>query len=138
MPFTVSHIAAVLPGHRLFTRYRVFTAAVIGSMVPDFGMLPLMDMTRLQTHSLMGLFTFCLPVGMAAYWLTLLLIRPALLEVMPDRAYVRLRAAPPPPSITRFSAWLSAAVVLLVGACTHLAWDAFTHENARGVRLIPL
>ena len=138
MPFTVSHIAAVLPGHRLFTRYRVFTAAVIGSMVPDFGMLPLMDMTRLQTHSLMGLFTFCLPVGMAAYWLTLLLIRPALLEVVPDGAYARLRAAPPAPSIWQLRAWLYAAAALLLGACTHLVWDAFTHENARVVRMLPL
>jgi hypothetical protein len=138
MPFTVSHIAAVLPGHRLFTRYRVFTAAVIGSMVPDFGMLLPVDIPRLETHSVMGLFTFSLPVGLAVYWLTLLLIRPAALEVMPDGAYVRLHAAPPPPSIGQFSAWLYAAAALLLGACTHLAWDAFTHENARGVRMLPL
>ena len=32
MPFTVSHIAAVLPAHRWFTRANVFSAAVIGSM----------------------------------------------------------------------------------------------------------
>ena len=25
----------------------------------------------------------------------------------------------------------------LAGAVTHLLWDAFTHENARGVRMIP-
>ena len=43
------------------------------------------------------------------YWLTLLLIRPAVLEVVPDRAYVRLRAAPPPAPIGRPSAWLYAA-----------------------------
>jgi hypothetical protein len=138
MPFTVSHIAAVLPGHRLFTRYRVFTAAVIGSMVPDFSMLLPVEIPRLQTHSLTGLFTFSLPVGLAAYWLTLLLIRPAALEVVPDGAYVRLRAAPPPPSIGQLRAWLYAAAALLFGACTHLVWDAFTHENARGVRMLPL
>jgi hypothetical protein len=27
---------------------------------------------------------------------------------------------------------------LLLGAATHLIWDAFTHENARGVRMFPL
>jgi hypothetical protein len=138
MPFTISHIAAVLPGYRLFTRAHIFTAAVIGSMVPDFGLLPLLDMSRLQTHSLVGLFTFCLPVGLATYWLTLLLIRPAALEVVPDGAYVRLRAPPPPPSIRQLRAWLYAAAALLLGACTHLAWDAFTHENARGVRMLPM
>src|ERR1700686_4747850 len=93
---------------------------------------------RLQTHSLAALFTFCLPVGLASYWLTLLLIRPAVLEVVPDGAYLRLRAAHPPASIRQFSAWLYAGAALLLGAVTHLIWDAFTHENARGVRMFPL
>lgn len=37
MPFTISHAAAVLPFARFFKRERVFSALVIGSMVPDFG-----------------------------------------------------------------------------------------------------
>jgi Domain of unknown function (DUF4184) len=138
MPFTVSHIAAVLPGYRPLKRAHVLTAAVIGSMVPDFGLLVPGFMARWQTHSLPGLFTFCLPVGLAAYWLTLLLIRPAMSEVLPDGAYLRLRAAHPAASITQLSAWLRAAAALLLGAITHLIWDAFTHENARGVRMFPL
>ncbi|MGA2860926.1 MAG: DUF4184 family protein [Steroidobacteraceae bacterium] len=138
MPFTVSHIAAVLPGYRPLTRAQMFTAAVIGSMVPDFGMLMPGTMVRWQTHSLPALFSFCLPVGLTAYWLTLLLIRPAVLEVVPDGAYLRLRAASPPASIRQFRAWLYAGVALLLGAVTHLIWDAFTHENARGVRMFPL
>ena len=137
MPFTLSHIAAVLPGYRPLTRARIFTAAVIGSMVPDFGILLPGAISRVETHSIMALFTFCLPVGLMAYWLTLLLIRPAALEVLPDGAYARLHAAPPPPSLRQFRAWLYAAVAVLLGACTHLAWDAFTHENARGVRMFP-
>jgi hypothetical protein len=138
MPFTVSHIAAVLPGHRPLTRARVFTAAVIGSMVPDFGLLVPGFMARWETHGIAALLTFCLPVGLAAYWLTLLLIRPAMLEVVPNGAYLRLRAAYPPASIGRIGAWLRAAAALLLGAITHLIWDAFTHENARGVRMFPL
>src|ERR1700722_8759437 len=137
MPFTVSHIAAVLPGYRPLTRAHVFTAAVIGSMVPDFGWLVPEPLSRLQTHSIPALFTFSLPVGLTAYWVTLLLIRPAMLEVVPDGAYVRLRAAPVP-TITRLASWLYAAAALLLGAATHLIWDAFTHENARGVRMFPL
>lgn len=138
MPFTVSHIAAVLPGYRPLTRANVFTAAVIGSMLPDFGLLVPGFMARWQTHSFPALFTFCLPVGLTVYWLTLLLLRPALLEVVPDGAYVRLRAAHPAASIRQLSAWLYAAAALLLGAVTHLIWDAFTHENARGVRMFPL
>jgi len=138
MPFTLSHIAAVLPGYRPLTRARVFTAAVIGSMVPDFGWLVPEPVSRLQTHSIPALFTFSLPVGLVAYWVTLLLIRPAMLEVVPDGAYVRLRDAPAVPSITRLACWLYAAAALLLGAVTHLLWDTFTHENARGVRMFPL
>jgi hypothetical protein len=138
MPFTISHIAAVLPGYRPLSRAHMFTAAVIGSMVPDFGLLIPGQLFRWQTHSLPALFTFCLPVGLAAYWLTLLLIRPAVLEVAPNGAYGRLRAAPAAASLTRFSAWLYAAAGLLLGAITHVVWDAFTHEDARGVRMFPL
>jgi hypothetical protein len=137
MPFTVSHIAAVLPGYRPLTRAHVFTAAVIGSMVPDFGWLVPEPISRLQTHSIPALFSFSLPVGLVAYWVTLLLIRPAMLEVVPNGAYVRLRAAIVP-SITRLASWLYAAAALLLGAVTHLIWDTFTHENARGVRMFPL
>src|ERR1700688_3085548 len=137
MPFTLSHIAAVLPGYRPLTRAHVFTAAVIGSMVPDFGWFVPGAISRLQTHSITALVTFSLPVGLTAYWMTLLLIRPAMLEVVPDGAYERLRAASVP-SITRLASWLYAAAALLLGAATHLIWDAFTHENARGVRMFPL
>ena len=138
MPFTVSHIAAVLPGYRPLSRAHVFTAAVIGSMVPDFGLLLPGSFARWQTHSLLALLTFCLPLGLMAYWLTQLLIRPALLEVLPDGAYLRLRAASPAASIRQLSAWLYAGAALLLGAATHLIWDGFTHENARGVRMFPL
>jgi hypothetical protein len=138
MPFTVSHIAAVLPGYRPLTRANVFTAAVIGSMLPDFGLLVTGVVARWQTHSLPALFTFCVPVGFTVYWLTLLLIRPAMLEVVPDGAYARLRAAHPAVSIRQLSAWLYAGAALLLGAITHLIWDGFTHENARGVRMFPL
>jgi hypothetical protein len=144
VPFTISHIAAVLPARRPLTRAGMFTATVIGSMVPDFALLPpgfitgMLAIARWETHAFRALFTFCLPVGLVAYWLTELLIRPAALEVMPDGAYMRIRAAPPPPSIRRLSSWLQASAGVLIGAMTHLVWDAFTHEDARGVRMFPM
>jgi len=93
---------------------------------------------RWQTHSLPALITFCLPMGLLVYWLTMLLFRPAILEVLPDGAYLRLRAGPEAASIASPRAWLKASAALLLGAITHLIWDAFTHENARGVRMFPL
>jgi hypothetical protein len=139
MPFTISHIAAVLPAHRVLSRARLFSAAVIGSMVPDFGLLLPGFMPRWETHSIEALFTFSLPVGLVAFVLTVLLVAPALTEVVPDRAYARLRLAEadrPPRAL-----WLTlvyAAPVIVLGAVTHLVWDGFTHENARGVRMFPI
>ncbi len=136
MPFTVSHVAAVVPAHRPLSRERVFSAAVIGSMVPDFGLLLPGGLARWQTHSLRALISFCLPVGLVAYALTHLLIKPAVLEVLPDGAYERLRRTPSP-AWGRPRVWLAVVLALLFGALTHLVWDGFTHENARGVRLFP-
>jgi hypothetical protein len=138
MPFTVAHIAAVLPGFRSLTRARIFTAAVIGSMVPDFGLLLPLTPTRLQTHSATALITFSLPVGLLAYWLTIYLLKPAIVEILPDAAYLRVRASDasaPPAGPWR---WLLTAGAILLGAATHIIWDGFTHENARGVRMFPV
>ncbi|HEY6451981.1 MAG TPA: DUF4184 family protein [Steroidobacteraceae bacterium] len=138
MPFTVSHVAAVLPAHRALSRLHLLSAAVIGSMVPDFGWLVPVYPGGFRPHSLPGLFTYCLPVGLAAYWLTLRLIKPAMLGIIPDGAYVRVReadASAPPPGVR---GWLYTALVILLAAITHLVWDAFTHENAAGVRMFPV
>lgn len=138
MPFTVSHVAAVVPGYRWLSRWHVFSAAVIGSMVPDFGLLLPLSFGRWQTHALSALFTFCLPVGLCAFWLTQLHIKPAVIEVLPDRAYARLRAAHPGADPRQLHSWLYAAAAIVLGALTHLVWDGFTHEDARGVRMFPM
>ena len=60
-----------------------------------------------------------------------------MLEVLPEGAYARWRPYASPAAFTRVRQWILAACGVLAGAVTHLALDAFTHENARGVRLIP-
>jgi hypothetical protein len=137
VPYTLSHVAAVMPGYKLLSRAHVFSAAVIGSMAPDFGLLLPRDPSRLETHSLTGLITFCLPVGLLAYWLTQLLIKPALLEALPDAIYLRLRAAHPAASLSHLKTWLFVSGAVLFGALTHIVWDDFTHEDSRGVRVLP-
>jgi hypothetical protein len=39
--------------------------------------------------------------------------------------------------LTRVREWLLAVVGVLAGAVVHLAWDGFTHEEGRGVRMVP-
>ena len=69
MPYTISHAAAVLPFSRWLKPRRLLSAAVIGSMIPDLGYLLPHDLPRVETHSLHALFTFCVPAGLACYWL---------------------------------------------------------------------
>jgi hypothetical protein len=138
MPYTISHAAVVLPFSRPLERWRLLSATVIGSMVPDFGLFSPWRLGRLETHSALSLLTFCLPVGLLAYWIFQKLIKTAVLEVLPEGAYARSRPFAAPARLTDVGQWLRAATGVLAGALTHLVWDAFTHEGARGVRMFPV
>jgi hypothetical protein len=137
MPFTISHTAAVLPFARFLKGRSLLSAALIGSMVPDFGMFMPWHPLRAETHSVVALATFCLPVGLAAFWVFQYVVKPALIAVLPDNHYRIAAAFARPVPIGRLRTWLAAAIGLLLGALTHLSWDAFTHEGARGMRMIP-
>ncbi len=86
----------------------------------------------------MALLTFCLPVGLAAWALFQALIKQALVEVLPDRVYARLCAEHLGPRLGSVKAWFYAALAVLLGALTHIIWDGFTHEDGRGVRMLPV
>ena len=138
MPFTISHAAAVLPFTRPLARWRLLSAAVIGSMVPDFGWFMPWRPARFETHSLDALLTFCLPVGMASYWVFQLLVRTPIMELLPPGAYARWHWSKAPADYRSLKQWIWAACGLLAGAITHLVWDGFTHEGGRGVRMLPI
>jgi hypothetical protein len=137
MPFTISHAAVVLPFSRLLARWRLLSAVVIGAMVPDFGLFFPWRVPRFETHSVMALLAFCLPVGVAAYWVFQYLIKTPLIELLPEGAYARWRQFSSPANFASVRQWILTAGGVLAGAVTHLTWDAFTHENARGIRMIP-
>jgi hypothetical protein len=137
MPFTISHAAVALPFARLLARWRLLSAVIIGAMVPDFGLFFPWHVYRFETHSFVALWTFCLPVGAFTYWVFQYLIKTPLYELLPDGAYARWQPFAPPAEFSSPRQWLLCACGLLLGAVSHLVWDAFTHENARGVRMIP-
>jgi len=138
MPFTISHVAAVLPFSRSLARWRLLSAAVIGSMVPDFGWFMPWRPARFETHSTLSLFTFALPVGLATFWVFQRLLKAPLIELLPNAAYLRWRPFAAPADFSSPLQWLLAACGVFAGAVTHLVWDAFTHEGARGVRMLPV
>ncbi len=138
MPFTISHVATILPLSRPLARWRLLSATVIGSMVPDFGFLTPWRPARFETHSAVALLTFCLPMGLATFWVFQRTIKRPVMAVLPDAAYSRWSRFGVPADIGSLTQWLLAAVGVIAGAVTHLVWDGFTHEGARGVRMIPM
>jgi Domain of unknown function (DUF4184) len=138
MPFTVSHAAVVLPFTRLLARWRLLSAAVIGAMVPDFGWFFPWKLARSDTHGVLGLLTFSLPVGLATYWIFQYVIKTPAFELLPDGAYARWRPVSSRANFGNIRQWLLAACGVLAGAVSHLVLDAFSHEGARGVRMLPM
>lgn len=136
MPFTISHVAAVLPFARFLRQGKLLSAAVIGSMVPDFSLFLPEQMPRYETHGLPALFAFCLPMGLLCYWTFQLHIKTATLELLPGKLHDLWREDGRAAPLHSVRQWLLAAIGVLLGALTHLIWDGFTHENARGVRML--
>ena len=131
MPFTPSHIAAILP----FVRSPLAPAAlVIGSTVPDLPYFLPLGIPRELSHSLPGVPLADLPMGILVLALWALVFRAPVIDFMPQwvRARVRLPARRPDwrPSLRLVSLTL---VSLLVGIATHLVWDAFTHRDGWAV-----
>lgn len=125
MPFTVSHAAAVLPLHRLARGQLPMTALMIGSMAPDFGYFFAHDASRALTHTFASLPTFSLPAGLLVWLFYVVLLEKATITLLPDRWHTRFAHTE---AITS-SLVLRVCVAILLGAATHLAWDAFTHRD---------
>lgn len=122
MPLTPAHAAAAWPLNRWLPRLPL-GALVIGTMTPDFRYLLTLQPLGANSHSLLGLLVFCLPVGFTVWLAYRHLVRPALVDLLPPAAQRALAA--PGGSVTLYA---SALVAVLLGAFSHIAWDSFTHD----------
>ncbi|MFE2279318.1 DUF4184 family protein [Streptomyces sp. NPDC059454] len=148
MPFTLSHAAAVLPAVRTDGSGRgslVPAVLVAGTFAPDMtyyaasvlsGAMEFGDVT----HAFRGVFTVDVLIAWALVGLWLL-VREPLVALLPrarqGRAAALLRCGAPrarmrPSLVAR---WYVSAVV---GASTHVVWDAFTHLDRWGTRVFPV
>jgi uncharacterized protein DUF4184 len=131
MPLTVSHPAATSLVWPLIRHNRLpLAAVVVGTMVPDFEYFAHLRPLALWSHSLLGLFGLCLPLGMSVL---------ALWEfVVCDPVRDLIGLAPRPTAPPRGLPWWGAAVAsILLGAATHLVWDGLTHAGGWGTAVFP-
>src|ERR1700677_3677984 len=84
MPFTLTHIAAILPAAAAAPRALPFSALVIGSMIPDLPLFIALPVSYATTHSIAGLFVACLPVGLACFLIFQNVMKRPLYSLMPD------------------------------------------------------
>lgn len=144
MPFTLAHPAAVLP---LIRRPLVASALVAGAVAPD--LLYFDPIYRFATQEINGNFTITLTHQFSsALWLDPLIalvmlavynlvVKRPLLALSPSGLAARLpsqRLQLRLPSM-ELLAWTVVSAVL--GACTHVLWDAFTHGDGYFVQRFP-
>jgi hypothetical protein len=137
MPFTVTHVAAAVPVAWL-CRWRVpFSALAIGSMVPDIsGFYPqLLDYHA--THTVRGVLTHCLPIGLICYYAYHAILKRPLVDWLPSAASDRLRPWTENPINFAPLAIVAVTACIALGATTHVVWDAFTHGGRWGVDMFP-
>ncbi|MEU9341033.1 DUF4184 family protein [Streptomyces sp. NPDC048278] len=147
MPFTLSHAAAVLPAVRGdgTGRGRLVPAVLVaGSFAPDLtyyaaSVVPDAMEFGDVTHSFTGVLTVDVLFAWAlvALWL---LVREPLVALAPRARQGRVAAllrcgAPRARAGLPVAGWWYVSAV--AGGLTHVVWDAFTHHDRWGTRLIP-
>lgn len=137
MPFMFVHPAAALPLYRRLGRYGVLSALVIGSLTPDMHYFLPLAVSRDAAHSASGLIWFCWPVGIALYLLYHLLLKQPLALLLPPAIAAHVAPWLKPGRLPDAS-WRAVLLSLLVGAVTHIAWDAFTHRHGSMVVVLPV
>jgi hypothetical protein len=121
MPFPLAHPAAVLPLRRV--RQLNFGALLIGAITPDLSYCFERYHLDAYGHTIAGCFGFSLPVG----WLFVLIfhvLRDPLVRLLPapHRQALLMSFRKPGPR------WFAVPLSVVIGAATHVFWDAFTHE----------
>jgi hypothetical protein len=147
LPFTLSHAAAVLPAVRRDGGGRgrlVASVLVAGSFAPDMtyyaaSVVPGGMEFGSVTHSFAGVVSVDALISWALVGLWLL-VREPLVALAPrarqGRPAALLRCGAPRARVRAgLVAWWYVSAVL--GALTHVVWDAFTHHDRWGVRLVP-
>lgn len=129
MPFTFSHPAIVLPLAAKRLRLSA-TGLIIGSMTPDFEYFIRMKNVSKYSHTLSGLFWFDLPLAMLLCFIYHQIVRDSLFDNLPRFLKERFLVYKKFNWVKYFEKkWIVVFVSILIGAASHILWDAFTHDT---------
>lgn len=126
MPFTVAHAAAVLPFRKLKL---IWSAAIIGSMAPDFPYVIGNIKYRDLGHQFPGVLWFTLPASFAVLWLFHNVIKRPVIGLLPPGMQERLHSQNVAFKFGPVSQFLAILGSISLGIASHLIWDAFTHSH---------
>ncbi len=129
MPFTLAHPAAVMPLAKAHPKGLMLSALVVGSMAPDFEYFLRLALATTWSHTFVGIFTFCLPISLIVLWIYHRLQKQALAALLPERLYRRVSFAFGEFTFLPLRRFGRICLSILLGTCTHLIWDGFTHHN---------
>jgi len=107
---------------------------MIGSMAPDFGYFPSIEVGRQLTHSFSGLFTFALPIGLAVWLFYVAVLEKTTITLLSDRWHTRFAHT----DALTVPLIALASIAILLGAVTHIVWDACTHRGTFVTDAIPV
>lgn len=147
MPYTLAHPLFAAPLRLLGLPLSALTA---GAMVPDLPLwgtsvglpVPAANAGYAFTHSIPGILTADLLIGVVMWWLWTALLRAPLLDALPmpvrDRflpvGTLRVPAGSDTPGARRVAV---ASIAVVLGAVTHVGLDEFTHPGRWGAQHLP-
>ncbi|UQD55833.1 DUF4184 family protein [Flavobacterium sp. K5-23] len=137
MPFTFSHPSIILP--LLRSNKLSATGLIVGSICPDFEYFIRMKVQSNISHTFVGLLLFNIPIGFLVALLFHEIIKKTLIENLPS--FFRNRF-----EVLKNTKWIDylkgnfyyVLISILIGAFSHIFWDAFTHESGYFVEKTPL
>ncbi len=131
MPAPSAHPLVVIPLRRCGL---LLSGLIIGSMIPDLVYILPVPVSDQFGHTLPGLFLFCLPAGLGVFFIFHLWVKYPLFSLFPEQHQQRLWRVMSYMPVLSWKHVITILVSILVGAVTHITWDAFTHWYGWGVQ----
>lgn len=128
MPFTFAHPAIILP---LVNRRKVSaTGLIVGAMTPDFEYFLRMKVQSSISHTFLGLIVFNVPIAILVSLIFHQILKKELFVNLPVFFQARLELLKNLDWLLYFkNNLLIVAGSVLIGAASHIFWDAFTHKT---------